>query len=362
MRYVNQKIIPSASNVSSLSGIIESSQMYQVSLQMVSTGSAAAGTLKLQASNDSPTSGAPYVQGNFVPTNWSDISGATVNSSGAATVLIPTQNICYSWLRAVYTSTATGSNTITAIADTGQRQITTVATVADSSGSLNNKYFLISSLNAYPTQKNFYVWFNVNSAGTDPALAGKTGVQVALSTNASAATVGAGIASALSALTSDFLTCTGTTTVTIPLAVAGPVTQATNGAASPGFTILTPTPGVISNLYGAHFFVSDANSAHKYYILLAPDSVVITPSDVTGYTQKLAGFNSGATAAAVGDAVGGVTATGLTISNTAATVTIVSTTSGPFVPAFDSLVNPTGFTFANASFGTTVVTLKSINV
>lgn len=68
----------------------------------------------------------------------------------------------------------------------GIAEITEITTIADISGSLNNKYFL---LNAANDSTEYYVWYNVNSLGTDPMVAGKTGIEVALATNDNANTV-----------------------------------------------------------------------------------------------------------------------------------------------------------------------------
>lgn len=52
--------------------------------------------------------------------------------------------------------------------------------------SLNNKYFFINSaLNA----NQYYVWYNVNGTGVNPAIVGKTGIMVAISSGSSAETV-----------------------------------------------------------------------------------------------------------------------------------------------------------------------------
>lgn len=112
-------------------------------------------------------------------------------------------------------------------------QTQTVALVADSSGSLNSTYFLLSDSSG----NNFYVWFNINSAGVDPAIAGRTGIAVAGATNASAATLGAAMATAIAAAhgAASFST-SGTATVTITQLVAGYATPATDGAAPTGFT------------------------------------------------------------------------------------------------------------------------------
>lgn len=50
----------------------------------------------------------------------------------------------------------------------------------DKSGSLNSKYWLMSS-----PSTDYYVWYNVNSLGMDPEIPGRTGVEVQISTNAS---------------------------------------------------------------------------------------------------------------------------------------------------------------------------------
>jgi len=67
---------------------------------------------------------------------------------------------------------------------------------------LNNRYFFINSaLNA----NEYYVWYNVNSGGTDPAIAGKTGLMVAIPMGSSASTVAIATASVLNS-TNKFIT------------------------------------------------------------------------------------------------------------------------------------------------------------
>lgn len=65
-------------------------------------------------------------------------------------------------------------------------EISRLFTVEDIAGSLNNKYFLLNSEN---DTTEYYVWYNVNAAGIDPSLAGKTGIAVPLATGATANTV-----------------------------------------------------------------------------------------------------------------------------------------------------------------------------
>lgn len=109
----------------------------------------------------------------------------------------------------------------------------TVALVADSGGSLNSKFLLLN--NTLNTNK-YYVWFNINSAGVDPAVAGRTGISVAGATGASAATLGAAMVTAINSAASVDFTASGTSTVTLTNKASGPFTAAVDGSAATGFT------------------------------------------------------------------------------------------------------------------------------
>ena len=115
-------------------------------------------------------------------------------------------------------------------------EATTVACVADVAGSLNNKYFEFSTYGA--SADDYYVWFNVNAAGTDPALTGKTAVPVALATGATANAVATAVAAAVTAET-DVTAAAVTNTVTITNDVDGDVTRTADGGSTSatGFTI-----------------------------------------------------------------------------------------------------------------------------
>lgn len=76
------------------------------SVQVVST-TGAAGAVKLQGSNDPVTPGRD-------PTNWTDITGATVTVSGANSYLIDGLTIQYNHLRAVWTNSTSTGGTVTA--------------------------------------------------------------------------------------------------------------------------------------------------------------------------------------------------------------------------------------------------------
>lgn len=115
----------------------------------------------------------------------------------------------------------------------------TIAFAADSAGSLNSTYFLLNDEQG----NGYYVWFNINSAGVNPAIAGRTGVQVAGATNASAATLGTAAKALIIALNGgNSFSATGTATLTITNLISGPSVPASDGAAPTGF-VFTVTAG-----------------------------------------------------------------------------------------------------------------------
>jgi len=128
-------------------------------------------------------------------------------------------------------------------ATSGVAEVRQFTCVADVSGSLNNTY--LNNLNS-PTV-SYYVWFNVNSLGVDPALSGKTGIMVALSTNDSANAVATATRAAIAAVGSSlvFATSGSGAQVIVTNLVVGAVTDLADGAVPTGFTgISTTTQGV----------------------------------------------------------------------------------------------------------------------
>jgi hypothetical protein len=92
---------------------------------------------------------------------------------------------------------------------TGLQEIASIVTVADVANSLNGKYFLLNSVkNAY------YVWFETTTA-TDPAISGRTGIKVSISTGATATTVATRLRDKLTGYLDDFILSGATNTVTV---------------------------------------------------------------------------------------------------------------------------------------------------
>jgi hypothetical protein len=118
----------------------------------------------------------------------------------------------------------------------------TIAPVADVSGSLASTYF--SLYDAYGN--TFIIWFSVSGVGTAPIGVSGTLVQQSISTNASAATIGAALVTTIQNLPSAVgssvmsFTASGTTTVTATSTATnpyGPVAGApSDGAKATGFT------------------------------------------------------------------------------------------------------------------------------
>lgn len=110
-------------------------------------------------------------------------------------------------------------------------EITDATLAADSSGSRNDTYYTFWTAGDV---KGYYVWFNINSAGTDPAIANMTGIEVAGATDATAATLATAARAAITAstyVTEGWGTVGGATTHVITTNKQyGQSTNAANGA------------------------------------------------------------------------------------------------------------------------------------
>lgn len=108
-----QVLILSAPNTGSQTGSkFDVNQAVSASFTVIMGDSTATGTVKLQCSNDLVTDND---RGLFVPANWSDIPNATstVTSGVGPAIVVP--NMCFSYIRAVFTSTMAGSTTVKVI-------------------------------------------------------------------------------------------------------------------------------------------------------------------------------------------------------------------------------------------------------
>lgn len=107
--------------------------------------------------------------------------------------------------------------------------VTDATLAADTAGSRNNTYFIFYTAG---NLRGYYVWFNINSAGTDPAVSGLTGIEVAGATGASASTLGGLARTAIAASSAaSYVTISGATShVIISQLNPGTLTAVANGA------------------------------------------------------------------------------------------------------------------------------------
>ena len=109
MRVVTQNSITSGdSSASSITGsAINASQLINSYWQVICSASDAAGTVKIQMSNDLPPDG--NMASGYTPTHWSDIPSATSAVSSGAGPCIVLANMSAQWVRAVYTKSGGGA-------------------------------------------------------------------------------------------------------------------------------------------------------------------------------------------------------------------------------------------------------------
>lgn len=107
MRNFNNEVFNGQAIASVTSSALNARQWYAASFIASFTVNDAAGTIKIQASNAFCPDGT--LPSNFVPpdASWVDVPSATVTIVAGASALIPMpSNICYTYLRIVWTRSA----------------------------------------------------------------------------------------------------------------------------------------------------------------------------------------------------------------------------------------------------------------
>jgi hypothetical protein len=172
-----------------------------------------------------------------------DVNGVSKANTGL-TITYPTADVGSDSVRTVGTIRMANAALASAIAET---TLVTVPTMADYT-LLNDTYFYISS-----TAVDYYVWFNVDSTGTDPTIADHTGIEVTLDATPTKAEILAAMETAIDAVTGVFTSTDATDTITIVNTVAGTVTPAHDSAtaeAPTGFTFARTVAGA-TNVFEA---------------------------------------------------------------------------------------------------------------
>jgi hypothetical protein len=110
MRYSNYSPIKAIANTSITSIATEIQQVYKMSYQLVASTGTISGSLQAQVSNDDTME--LSIGKTPTPTNWSNLgSPTTISSSG--NILVPEQDMCYRFLRFIYTDSSGGTGTST---------------------------------------------------------------------------------------------------------------------------------------------------------------------------------------------------------------------------------------------------------
>lgn len=108
MKYSNYSPINAIANATRSSNAVDIQQVVKMSAQIVVGTGSINGSLQAQVSNDDNV---PMSTGKIpVPTNWSNLGSAVALSTSGPT-LMPQQDMCYRYLRFVFTDSSGGTST-----------------------------------------------------------------------------------------------------------------------------------------------------------------------------------------------------------------------------------------------------------
>lgn len=154
---------------------------------------------------------------------------------------------------------------------------------ADNAGSLNNKYFYI---NGTEDKTLYYVWFNVDGAGTDPKIAGRCGIEVPISINDDAYFVARTTEIMLKALDDFVIQKNGSDVLLVENVELGTTTNATD--INTGFGVTTTQEGSTERIKSLDLPEEDG----VRYIFNHAERKFETISDIQGQV-KIEGLDSG---------------------------------------------------------------------
>lgn len=151
-------------------------------------------------------------------------------------------------------ATYSASNTPITVSHTAQ--VATIQTLAKASITASS-YFLLNSAEGGSA---YYVWLNTTGSDVDPAITGRTGVEVDISADTTADEVASRLDTSLNAL-SDFSSSVSTDTVTLTWDEAGVAIDPTDGAVTTGFTFTVTTQGSSQVVYTASTSLTESETA-----------------------------------------------------------------------------------------------------
>lgn len=250
---------------------------------------------------------------------------------------------------------------------TGQQEITLVQTVADVADSLNGKYFLVNTPSV-----NYYIWYNT-TGGVDPAVSGRTGIEVNITTGDSANTVAQKTYERLAIELDAFVVEVNTNEVTIINTDVGYVNESLDvdtGFAIvrtqdgrgekilPQITVITAIPGsdFVSSGTADYFKISSAFNQSRFLVWFNKGTVT-EPSE-SGYTNTEIMIDGTETASQVADKIAAVLpTTRFACVNNSGVLTVTNVQSGEANQATDDVLDPV-FTIVTTQDGAIEVLLS----
>jgi hypothetical protein len=112
MRNLCYELLRADDSTDQTSSKIDANQLVSISVMAIFSDTDAAGSVKLQFSND-PCNAGNVAASAFTPTNWLDVASASVAVVAGAKVALVLPQITYRWLRVVWTQTTPGTGEIT---------------------------------------------------------------------------------------------------------------------------------------------------------------------------------------------------------------------------------------------------------
>lgn len=164
--------------------------------------------------------------------------------------------------------------------------ITQILTIAGSQIK-NSSYFFFST-----TTVNYYFWFNLNSTGTNPSPAGRTGIVINYTGTETAAQIAALISTAASSIAS---TQIATDTLYINCVSNGNVTPISSGTS--GFNVAQLSPGSSADqafasvqvvslpTAGSYFLINSPTT--NYYVWFSQDNLTSSPGSIAALAGKI---------------------------------------------------------------------------
>jgi hypothetical protein len=142
--------------------------------------------------------------------------------------------------------TLNGVQTVSGVnAITGTEQSAPFTFINESGGNYTGLYFTLWNAG---NQNQYYIWFQTGGVGTDPAVAGATGVPVNITSGSTGATIATDVASALASLSASFTTSVTSNILTVTTTKIGQTNAATTGTLAGVVSIGTVTLGTASSI------------------------------------------------------------------------------------------------------------------